>query len=323
MSVIGLLTIIARSVGLDYSKANSVMSSAKELSSLEKYRHNSVINLGISSSTGFLCTVEVDSIVIEPNLNHKPEFRTSQLVSLNGKKWPSRKVLYKSVHKVIPSVVVVLPLNANERVEKLREAVNERKQYCKQHNYGLFVRYIQDFAAEGKPAKESIGLAPIRMLRQAMNAFPESKWFWLYDSNGRINHLDSEILVLDKSKVGEAIQISLDETMNSAPIEHFATRAEDASIFLSYDTNQKCLTTKSVYLNRSITSLAVLELLTFPLLQDWKPFYESSNHADMALTHVSRWHPQLVSSIALLPPRSSGSQMCSEATSGEDPCILH
>jgi len=256
------------------------------------------------NSGRFLVKVRVDTPFIVPDIARQAEFRTSQLAVLNGRSYPSRRVLYTSNAQV--SGVLVLPMDAYDHQPTLAAALEERRRYCKEHNYGLFARYIQDFASDGMPARDALGLAPVRMLRQAMEAFPAADWFWLYDPRGHIEQPHSPML----AKSGD-LALAMDEgSATSGRLGNgFAQDpAAVAIIATADDTNRISL--KSLAVRNKLPGWAFLELLADPLIQSYAPFLRSNNHAGKAIMHVIRTHPRLTQKMAIVAPVWFGTSPC-------------
>lgn len=255
---------------------------------------------------GFTVVVTVKSKKIAPALEKLGEYRTSQLAYVQGRIHNSRKVLYVSKHKSPLKVVLIVPLDANSRFEDLVRLLDEREHYARCHGYGIFARYIQDFAVENLPATEALRLASIRMLRQAMVAFPQATWFWYLQSSGRI--LNHEI-VLD-----QLLQQRLDnEMLREVPVRPLESegaltsrvaRACDTAIVVSR--NSGGLDSSSILVRSSIVAKALLELMLDPINQNYPAFQKDEDHAGALMTHLAEWHPQLLSRFAVVPPHFLG-----------------
>lgn len=267
---------------------------------------------------GFMVISTTKSHYIYPDLENHMEFRTSQLAIFNGKAFASRRVLYRSEAK--PQVVVVMALNANWNTDILLTVLKERRKYCELNNYGLYARYIQDFAAENRPLWESLGLASIRLLRQSMLAFPDSEWFWYYDANGHIIYPEKKLLPLSTVD-DESLQLAMNSVHFDTKLKSLATDAHQANIILSVQPEfPNNLSSNSIMLKRSLPTSVFLEILGDPTMQNYGDFAKHNDHAGQAITHLLRWHPFLAKSIAIIPPEWSGNNLCDDLSGIYNAC---
>lgn len=249
---------------------------------------------------GFMVISTTDSSFIYPDLEHHMEFRVSQLAIFNGKAFASRKVLYRSETK--PQVVIVMALDANWNTESLYTILEERIKYCELNEYGLYARYIQDFAAENRPLWESLGLAKIRLLRQSMLAFPDSEWFWYYDAHGHSMNPD-KILSPLAGEHGKFLELAVDSPNFVSKMRPMTSSLYRIKIILSVQPEEpNNISSHSIMLKRSLPSLVFLELLSDPIMQNYEGFANSNDHAGDAMAHLVKCHPHIAQNVAIIPP---------------------
>lgn len=257
---------------------------------------------------GYTAVVPLRTREVLPALKKLPEYRTSQLVHVHGGIHKSRRVLYLSTYKSALKVVVLVPLDADSPMEELVRILDERRQYAEHHGYGLFARYIQDFATEYLPATEALRLAHVRMLRQAMVTFPQATWFWYLQGCGRIlNHHIAMDQILQKrlqSEMLRAVPIRPSEGEGSA-LTSRANRASDVSIVIGLASQG--LAASSYVVRSSFVSIALLELMLDPINQEYPDFLNDTDHAGALLTHLAEWHPFIMAKMAVVPPHMLGS----------------
>lgn len=273
-----------------------------------------------SEIKGFAVISTTESKSIYPDLNYQIEFQTSQLAILDGRAYASRKVLYRSEAK--PIAVIVVALDANWDSDILNIILEERRTFCAKHNYGLFARYIQDFAAEARPSWMSLGLAPIRMLRQSMLAFPCTDWFWFFSADGHLRSFNMPILPLMNDK-RDSLQFAMDTWYTDTKTQTFASEADKATIILSVDPRTPHhISAHSIMLRRSLSASMFLEVLSDPVIQEYEDFTKVRDQASNAITHLVKWHPCLASQIAMISPEWSGNQFCEDTLDELTACTL-
>ena len=212
-----------------------------------------------------------------------------------------------------PPLVLVLGLDA-DRYSKdyLANVLADRLAYAKKHNYGLYARYLADFAPDEKNDPEiEIELDPLEwakvsLMREAMAAFDKAAWMWWLEQDAVI--VDSEFdigadFVFNKAEMAKQIirdapiipPESIIHTYKHVPAEQvkFITSQNSAGISMA----------SYLVRNDAIYGRMLLDYLRDPLHRKYPGFRSagSGQAIDAAVTHLVQWHPAILSRMALVP----------------------
>ncbi|KAF5102795.1 hypothetical protein D0Z03_000349 [Geotrichum reessii] len=212
-----------------------------------------------------------------------------------------------------PPLVLVLGLDA-DRYSKdyLANVLADRLAYAKKHNYGLYARYLQDFAPNEKEDPEiEIELDPLEwaktnLMREAMAAFDKAAWMWWLEQDAVIMDTEFDIgsdLVFDKAKLSK-------QMIRDAPIippesiihTYKHVRADQIKFITTQNDVGICMASYLIR-NDPLYGRILMDYLRDPLHRKYPGFRSagSGQAVDAAVTHLVQWHPAILSRMALVP----------------------
>lgn len=256
-------------------------------------------------------TVEVsDSPYIYPDLGHIAEYRASHTVALpDGQSVASHthSKLFRSTKK--PQVVLVLPLDDAYPQDYLEKIIQDRLKYAKRHGYGLYARYIRDFAgsAQGDTDQDvSLEFARIFLMREAAYAFQGVQWLWYLDQDAVI--MDHTTAISDTLLTPSSLTNLMIRNAPIIPPEsiiHTYRRVPADRIKFIVTQNDRGISTTSFLLrNDDMYGGVLLNYWIDPLHRSYDGFntYDGAmGPIDASLTHMVQWHPSILSRMAVVP----------------------
>jgi mannan polymerase II complex MNN11 subunit len=219
-----------------------------------------------------------------------------------------------------PPLVLVLGLDA-DRYSKdyLANVLADRLAYAKKHNYGLYARYLTDFAPDEQNDPEiEIKLDPLEwaktnLMREAMAAFDKAAWMWWLEQDAVIMDPNFDIgadFVFNKAELSKQIirdapiipPESIIHTYKHVPADQvkFITTQNDVGISMS----------SYLIRNDALYGRMLLDYLHDPLHRKYPGFRSagSGQAVNAAVTHLVQWHPAILSRMALVPAVILGAQ---------------
>lgn len=208
------------------------------------------------------------------------------------------KLVYRKESSHPEIVIVTLVDFENYPMDTIVNIVQNRVDYAQRHNYGVYVRWSQEFIPLLKVQDVQASYEYIKplIMRAAMHAFPQAKYLFFVDQNALImklnvplqqHVLNPKILDLALLKNTPVIPGS-----NIKTYTHFQT--DRAKIFLAQNPDG-LLDLSSFLVSTDIYGKAFLEFLIDPLFMDYDwPSFESS------IGHLLQWHPQLLKKTAVV-----------------------
>lgn len=272
--------------------------------------HHSILRgLGIESLFTLKTDVEGHTkFIVKPNEPILTEAERKELMKTDQKRFVKLsfsdhgKLVYRK-HTDSPEVVLVSLVDFERySMEHAVRSVQNRVDYAQRHHYGLYIRWAQEFIPmlENQNVAESYEFIKPLVMRAAMFAFPQAKYFWFIDQNAVIMNFDMSLqqAVLDPVKLDES-------TLRSEPIikgtnvksyQHFNPR--DAKIMVTKTPSGKIDVT-SFIVTPSLYGKAFLDYLDDPLIRN----YHWSSSLGHAIAHILQWHPSLLKKSAIIKPR--------------------
>lgn len=242
------------------------------------------------------------------------------------------KVVYTPKDKnKYPEVVIVTALDFEKYSNgDLVNLVQNRIDYAYQQDYGLYVRYYQEFAPVFNSVKfmkksEEAKWARIFALRAAMFAFPKAKWFWYLDQDSLI--MNPTINLKQYLLLPEALSpVMLREKSIIPPDGLIKTyknsNAEDMRIIITQSDSK--LETYSFLVKNDYLGKCIIESWSNHLFRSYGNFPFGP---DSALTHALQWHPYILSKTAIVPARTIAAQQTdvdiSDVTNGQQGDHIH
>lgn len=231
------------------------------------------------------------------------------------------KVMFKNLDKFVhkprrgqssPEVVVVTAIDYNKySADSISEIIQNRLAYGKEKDYGVYVRWNQEFMPYFKTfdelsSNERLKWMRIFCMRAAMFAFPDAKWFWYLDQNALI--MDKKIDLIDYLLRPEALDSTI---LREQPIVLLDLRiktsrkAKAESLALLLTQSDSKIESYSFLVKNGFLGKALLESWSSPLYLSYGSF---SYGPDSVITHVLQWHPFILSKTGLIPQRTIASR---------------
>lgn len=233
------------------------------------------------------------------------------------------KIVYKPKSmKNYPEVVIVSAIDFEKySLDALKTIVQNRVDYAHQHNYGVYVRWYQEFL----PWMESFANFDnaekrkwIRAfcLRSAMYAFPNTKWFWYLDEDGLIMNLNINLndYILNELALGPIMLREQAINPQNGIIRTYKT-TKPSHIRLIVTQSETKIETDSFILKNDDVGKSMLEFWTTNLFFQYPNFPFGP---DSALTHILQWHPFCLSRAAIIPARTMASRHTNEEIKEDD-----
>lgn len=218
------------------------------------------------------------------------------------------KLVFRSSSKHrLPKVVIVTAIDFNRySLNALAEIVQNRVNYAHDHNYGIYVRWIQEFVPgfgsfddvkDPKRAK----WARLFCLRAAMFAFPDAEWFWYLDQDALIMNrgVNLESYLLSPAALRKAI---LREQPVMPPLGFIKTYKElqPENVKLIFTQSQHKIESNSFLVKNDVIGKAVVNTWHDKLFMNYNNFPYGP---DSAIAHILLWHPYVLSKTALVSAR--------------------
>ncbi|BAP69544.1 probable alpha-1,6-mannosyltransferase MNN11 [Kluyveromyces marxianus] len=275
--------------------------------------HDTLRSLGIESL--FTLRTDIDGnkqYIMKPDDPPMTEAERKELSEKNLRKFVKRnfydhgKLVYKN-RVNHPEVVIVSLIDfEGYSVDHLVKTVQNKVDYAQRHNYGVYVRWAQEFIPQlqKQSVSESYEFIKPLAIRAAMNAFPYAKYFWFVDQNGLIMDLDKSLQqhLLEPKILDAATLKSLPviEGSNIKTYKHFDSR--NAKIMIPKTENGN-LDTSSFVVTPSLQGKAFLDYINDPLVRNY-PF---PNKLSSTIGHMLEWHPSILQRTALVVPKTIAS----------------
>lgn len=207
-----------------------------------------------------------------------------------------------------PEIVLVTGIDFQKyELSHLTKIVQNRVNYAQNKKYGLYIRWIQEFAPffEAYDHESNKEWVKIYLLRAAMYAFPKAKYFWYLEEDALIMRYDIDVYkyLLDP-KVLEPIMLKDQPIIPpNGVIRTFKnSKAEKTELVLTQIGQD--LNLHSFILKNTLHAKSLVEFWGDRLFQSYTNF---PNFAESAITHILQWHPTYLARTAIIPPRTIAS----------------
>lgn len=218
-----------------------------------------------------------------------------------------RKYAHWSSPGKSPRIVIVSALNYNMySPQALLDLIQNRVKYAMAHNYGVYVRWNQEFVPEMNDLKffsdrERSKWARLFCLRAAMFAFPHTEWFWYVDEDALIMKKDLDI----------GSYLLTPDALNAAMLRNQPIVPPTGIIKTSQDTRPENVKFIFTQLKEKIETGSFLvknDPIAKGMLDIWldKLFLSYNNFQfgpDSAITHILQWHPYFLGRTIIVPAR--------------------
>lgn len=222
------------------------------------------------------------------------------------------KVVYKpKPGSKYPKVVVVSAVDFDKySVDALAKIVQNRVDYAHAHNYGVYVRWYQEFIPHMNSFnflldRERLKWARIFCLRAAMFAFPEAEWFWFIDEDALIMNEKVELLsyLLDTDVLKKAMLKEQPVIPPNGLIRTYKNLRAENVRFIFTQSDSK-IETNSFIVKNDYLGRGLLDIWADRLYLNYNNFPFGP---DSALTHILQWHPFVLSKTTIVPARTISS----------------
>lgn len=231
------------------------------------------------------------------------------------------KVVFKPKSKKnYPKIVLVTAVDFDKySVTSLAAIVQNRVNYAHEHNYGLYVRWYQEFATTMNSinfltTKERAKWARLFCMRAAMFAFPEAEWFWYLDQDALIMNQEVKLeqYLLSKEALQSAILREQPVIPPNGLIKTYKN-LQPENIKLIFTQSDNKIETNSFIVKNDNIGRAMIEIWHDRLYLNYNNFPYGP---DSAITHILQWHPYLLSKTAIIPARTINSLYANQVNEG-------
>lgn len=222
---------------------------------------------------------------------------TSQTMLVKKSFLDHGKLVYRKNHS--PDTVIVTLIDfENYELETLVSVVQNRVDYAQKHNYGVYVRWIQEFTPllASQNLENSGSFCKTLIMRAALHAFPNSKRFVFIEDTSLITNfkLSVENNLLNPKILDVALLRDAPILPDSVIKTYKHLDLSDVSIIIPHTKENKILTSTFIISN-DIYGKAFIEYINDPLIKDFE--WENLNHC---IGHILQWHPALLAKTAIV-----------------------
>lgn len=221
-----------------------------------------------------------------------------------------------------PELIVVTAIDFEKySFEALVKIVQNRVNYAHGQNYGIYVRWYQEFlpvlnSFSYLNDKDKRKWVRLYCLRAAMFAFPKAKWFWYLDEDALIMDLsiDMNAYILNPDILDPIIQRDQLLIPGDGSFKTLKNlKAEEIRLILTQSDTK--IETVSFLIKNDVIGKAILESWGDNLFLNYMSFPYGP---DSAITHILQWHPFILSKTAIVPAKSICSRQQDPGASKSD-----
>lgn len=220
------------------------------------------------------------------------------------------KLVYRKTNDAPKVVVVTLIDFENYDMETVIRIVQNRVDYAQKHQYGVYVRWIQEFlpVLENQNLDQSYDFIKPLMIRAAMHAFPTAKYIHFVDQDALLMNLDLSLqkYLLDPKILDLALLRNVPVVANSNIKTYNHFELNSAKIIIPHDTDGN-IDTYSFVVANDFHGQALVDYLNDPLLRNF-PWETKGDKFGYAIGHLLQWHPTLLGKTAIVIPKVLASQ---------------
>ncbi|CDR45872.1 CYFA0S20e01134g1_1 [Cyberlindnera fabianii] len=217
-----------------------------------------------------------------------------------------------------PEVVVVTGIDFEKyELSHLTKIVQNRVNYAQKKKYGVYVRWVQEFLPLISDTQSDKDWAKVFLLRSAMYAFPNAKYFWYLDQDAMIMRYDIDLIkyLLDP-KVLDPIMLRDQPVVPPNGVVHTYKNSRASNVELILTQVGSDLNLNSFVLKNDFMAKTLLEFWSDKLFRTYHNF---PRNTESALTHILQWHPVYLARTAIVPPRTiAGLHTAMELPEGDD-----
>lgn len=223
--------------------------------------------------------------------------------------------------KNYPKAVIVTAVDFDRySVDAITKIVQNRVDYGHQQNYGVYVRWVQEFIPTMNSLnfltdKERAKWVRIYCLRAAMFAFPHAEWFWYFDEDGFV--MNQKVDLIDYLVGPEALKRSLLLEQPVIPPDGLIKtykNVQPGRIRLVFTQSDRKIESGSFIVKNDFLGRGLLDTWGDRLFLNYNNFPYGP---ESAITHVLQWHPFVLSRTAIVPARTINSKHSENALKEE------
>lgn len=310
---------ISRSVGASYSPSHGLYINEIPASSRLIYPHvEHVPVLKQMTVRGLYITrLEVDGskrLILKPEENaltdEEKKKTTDQILLVKHSFLDHGKLVYRKSNDAPEVVVVTLIDFENYELETIIQIVQNRVDYAQKHQYGVYVRWIQEFlpVLENQNLAESYEFIKPLVIRAAMHAFPTAKYIHFVDQDALLMNLDLSLqkYLLDPKIMDLALLKNVPVVANSNIKTYNHFEYSSAKIIIPHDADGN-IDASSFVIANDFYGKALIDYLNDPLLRNF-PWDNTGDKLSAAIGHILQWHPTLLGKTAIVIPKVLASQ---------------
>ncbi|CUM62502.1 uncharacterized protein PRCAT00000053001 [Priceomyces carsonii] len=256
--------------------------------------------------------IEDDPDPIRQRIKEDEENALSDIARVKNTFKNQDKLVYKPKStKNYPDVVIVTAVDFEKySLEGLTKIVQNRVDYGHAQNYGVYVRWYQEFlpilhSFSYLHVKEKAKWVRLYCLRAAMFAFPEAKWFWYIEQDALIMNLqiDLEQYLLSPEALDPAMKREQPIIPPDGAIKTYKN-LQPGSVKLIVTQNELMIDSSSFFIKNDVIGRSIIEFWGDKLYLLYQNFQYGP---DSALTHILQWHPFFLSKSTIISARSINS----------------
>lgn len=239
----------------------------------------------------------------DSKLNNKldSEENTNQMLKVKNSFLNHGKTRFNG--QVSPEIVLVTGIDFEKyELSHLTKIVQNRVNYVQKKKYGLYIRWLQEFTPIIKESQSSKEWAKLFLLRSAMYAFPNAKYFWYLEEDALIMRYDIDLYkyLLDP-KVLDPIMLRDQPIIPPNGVIHTFKNSKASNVELILTQLGADLNLNSFIMKNQFLAKSLLEFWSDTLFRSYHNF---PKNAESALTHILQWHPIYLARTAIVPPRT-------------------
>lgn len=213
--------------------------------------------------------------------------------------------------KNYPKAVIVTAVDFDRySVDAITKIVQNRVDYGHEQNYGVYVRWVQEFV----PMMNSLNFLTDRerskwirlyCLRAAMFAFPQAEWFWYFDQDGLVMNLKVDLIkyLVDAESLKKSMLLEQPVIPPDGLIKTYKN-VQPSRIRLIFTQSDRKLESGSFIIKNDFLGKGLLDTWGDRLFLNYNNFPYGP---ESAITHILQWHPFVLSRTAIVPARTINS----------------
>ncbi|CAI5758959.1 unnamed protein product [Candida verbasci] len=223
--------------------------------------------------------------------------------------------------QVYPEVIIVTTVDFDKySLDSLTKIVQNRVDYAYRQNYGIYVRWYQEFLPmlnniEDLKDVEKIKWIRLYCIRAAMFAFPKAKWIWFLDQDGFIMDLNKNLeQYLLNANTLDSIMLREQPLIPPHGLIKTYKNVKSEAIKLILTQSEQKLETNSFLIKNDQVGKSIIEIWSDSLYFNYGSFPYGP---DSALTHILQWHPFILSKTTIVPAKQINTSHKSKYEEGD------